>query len=340
LINEERKTVVDKEARRKAIDDSLKAIEKFAGKGAIMMLGDTDSEPFKDVIPTGSLALDKALGIGGVPKGRIIEIFGDEGSGKTTLALNILANVQKMDGVGAFIDVEHALDPNYAKNIGVDTDGLIISQPDSGEQALEICETLAKGGGIDLIIVDSVAALVPRAEIEGEVGDAFIGLQARMMSQALRKLTGIASKCNVCVVFINQLRYKIGVMFGNPKTTPGGLALKFHASVRMEVYAGEAIKEGDVKIGSRTRVKVVKNKMAPPFNEAIFTNYFGKGINHEEELVDLGVANGIIEKSGAWYSYKGEKISQGKEAAMKYLVEKPEVRKEVETEIKKALKLI
>ena len=325
--------------RKKAIDEALKQIEKFAGKGSIMRLGDEEVHEFKDIIPTGSLALDKALGIGGIPKGRITEIFGAEGSGKTTLALHILANAQKQGGVGAFIDVEHALDPFYAKNLGVDTVNLLISQPDTGEQALEIAEILTRSGGIDVIVVDSVAALVPRAEIEGEVGDAFIGLQARLMSQALRKLTGVVSKSKVSIIFINQLRYKIGVMFGNPMTTPGGLALKFHSTIRLEMLGSAAIKKGEERVGSRMKVKVVKNKFAPPFKTAEFDMFFGKGISKESELIDIASENDIIDKSGAWFSYKGEKLGQGKENTLELLLQRPKLAAEIEKEVRKFLKL-
>lgn len=323
--------------KQKAIDEALKQIEKFAGKGAIMRMGEEGAREFKDVIPTGSIALDKALGIGGIPRGRITEIFGHEGSGKTTLALHILANAQKQGGVAAFIDVEHALDPFYAKNLGVDTDNLLISQPDTGEQALEIAEILTRSGGVDAIVVDSVAALVPRAEIEGDIGDSFIGLQARLMSQALRKLTGVVSKSNVCTIFINQVRYKIGIMFGNPLTTPGGLALKFHASMRLDIVSASPIKRGEEKIGNHIKIRVVKNKFAPPFRDAEFDVMYGKGISKEGELIDIGADKNIIEKAGAWFSYKGEKIGQGKENAVEFLLQHPAIANEIEKEIRKNL---
>jgi recombination protein RecA len=311
--------------REKAIDLALSQIEKQFGKGAIMRLG--NDEPLPDVasIPTGSLSLDVALGVGGVPRGRVIEIFGPESSGKTTLALHIVAEAQKLGGIAAFIDAEHALDIGYARKLGVKTDDLLVSQPDTGEQALEITEMLVRSGAIDVLVIDSVAALVPKAEIEGDMGDSHMGLQARLMSQALRKLTGIISKSNCCVIFINQIRMKIGVMFGNPETTTGGNALKFYASVRMDIRKIASLKQGNDVIGSRTRVKVVKNKVAPPFKEVEFDILYGEGISREGDLLDLAVDKGIVEKSGAWFSYEKERIGQGRENSRLFLKEKPEI---------------
>ena len=310
--------------REKAIDLAVSQIEKQFGKGAIMRLGEGGIVKDVQVISTGSLGLDVALGIGGVPRGRVMEIYGPESSGKTTLALQIVAEAQKLGGMGAFIDAEHALDLGYAKKLGVNTDDLLISQPDHGEQALEITETLVRSGAIDVVVIDSVAALVPKAEIEGEMGDSHMGLQARLMSQALRKLTGSISRSRCIVVFINQIRMKIGVMFGNPETTTGGNALKFYASVRMDIRRIGALKDGDNIIGGRTRVKVVKNKMAPPFKEAEFDILYGTGISRDGEIVDLGSECGVVEKSGAWYSYGGERIGQGREAAKQFLKDHPE----------------
>jgi recombination protein RecA len=310
--------------REKAIDLAVSQIERQFGKGAIMKLGEAWVPKDQPIVSTGSLGLDIALGIGGVPRGRVVEIYGPESSGKTTLALHILAEAQKKGGMGAFIDAEHALDIAYAKKLGVKTDDLLISQPDHGEQALEIAETLVRSGAIDVLVVDSVAALVPKAEIEGEMGDAHMGLQARLMSQALRKLTATISRSQTVVIFINQIRMKIGVMFGNPETTTGGNALKFYASVRMDIRRIGALKDGDNVIGGRTRVKVVKNKMAPPFKEAEFDILYGTGISRDGEVVDLGSEIGIVEKSGAWYSYGGERIGQGREAARQFLKEHPE----------------
>jgi recombination protein RecA len=315
--------------RDKAIDLAVSQIEKQFGKGAIMRLGEGGLIKDLPVISTGSLGLDIALGIGGVPRGRVIEIYGPEASGKTTLALQIIAEAQAQGGMGAFIDAEHALDVAYARKLGVKTDDLLISQPDHGEQALEIAETLVRSGAIDVLVVDSVAALVPKAEIEGEMGDAHMGLQARLMSQALRKLTATISRSHTVVIFINQIRMKIGVMFGNPETTTGGNALKFYASVRMDIRRTGAIKEGDSVVGGRTRVKVVKNKMAPPFREAEFDILYGTGISREGEIVDLGSEMGIIEKSGAWYSFKGERIGQGRESARQFLKDHPDTASEV-----------
>ena len=305
-----------------------------------MKLGDTGANMNIETVPTGSLSLDIALGLGGVPKGRIVEIYGPESSGKTTVALHMVAEVQKRGGIAGFIDAEHALDPVYAKNIGVDIDNLYISQPDNGEQALEITETMVRSGAVDIIIVDSVAALVPKAEIDGDMGDSHVGLQARLMSQALRKLTGVISKSNCSVIFINQLREKVGVMFGNPETTTGGRALKFYSSIRLDVRRIEALKQGGEVIGNRTRVKVVKNKIAPPFKEAEFDIMFGKGISQEGDILDLAANNNIINKSGAWYAYNGEKIGQGRENAKLYLREHPDVMKEVDRKVREQYGLI
>jgi recombination protein RecA len=315
--------------REKAIDLAVSQIERQFGKGAIMKLGEGGLIKDIAVISTGSLGLDVALGVGGVPRGRVIEIYGPEASGKTTLALHIIAEAQKQGGIGAFIDAEHALDLGYAKKLGVKTDDLLISQPDHGEQALEIAETLVRSGAIDVLVIDSVAALVPKAEIEGEMGDAHMGLQARLMSQALRKLTATISRSQTVVTFINQIRMKIGVMFGNPETTTGGNALKFYASLRMDIRRTGALKEGDSIVGGRTRVKVVKNKLAPPFKEAEFDILYGTGISREGELVDLGSEMGILEKSGAWYSFNGERIGQGRESAKEFLRAHAETAKEV-----------
>jgi len=329
-----REVNMGKEDRIRALESALAQIEKQDGKGSIMKLGDTSANMNIETVPTGSISLDIALGLGGVPKGRIIEIFGPESSGKTTVALHMIAEVQKMGGIAGFIDAEHALDPVYAKNIGVDIDNLYISQPDNGEQALEIAETMVRSGAVDIIIIDSVAALVPKAEIDGEMGDAHVGLQARLMSQALRKLTAVTSKTNCIVVFINQLREKVGVMFGNPETTTGGRALKFYASVRLDVRRIETVKQGGEVVGSRTRVKVVKNKIAPPFKEAEFDIMFGKGISKEGDVLDLASEIGIINKSGAWYSYNDVKIGQGRENAKQYLAENPEIYEEIYEKIR------
>lgn len=323
-----------KEDKLKALDAALGQIEKQYGKGSVMKLGDSGKNMNVQTVPTGSLSLDIALGLGGVPRGRIIEVYGPESSGKTTVALHMVAEVQKRGGIAGFIDAEHALDPVYAKNIGVDIDGLYISQPDNGEQALEITETMVRSGAIDIIIVDSVAALVPKAEIEGDMGDSHMGLQARLMSQALRKLTGVVAKSNCIVIFINQLREKLGVMFGNPETTTGGRALKFYASVRMDVRRTEAIKQAGEVIGNRTRIKVVKNKIAPPFKEAEFDIMFGKGISKESDILDLAVNLGIIQKSGAWFAYNETKIGQGRENAKVFLKENPQAAAEIEQKIR------
>ena len=322
------------EEKMKALDAALAQIEKQYGKGSVMKLGDQSANMGIDVVPTGSLSLDLALGLGGMPRGRIIEIYGPESSGKTTVALHVVAEVQKMGGIAGFIDAEHALDPTYAAHIGVDIDNLYISQPDNGEQALEITETMVRSGAVDVIIVDSVAALVPKAEIDGEMGDSHVGLHARLMSQALRKLTGIISKSNCVVIFINQLREKVGVMYGNPETTTGGRALKFYASVRLDVRRIETLKVGGEVVGNRTRVKVVKNKVAPPFKEAEFDIMFGKGISKEGDILDLAVLHDIINKAGAWYSYNGEKIGQGRENTKLYLANNPEVMEEIEQQVR------
>ena len=322
------------EDKKKALEAALSQIEKSFGKGSVMKLGDETKDSSVLSVPTGSLGLDIALGIGGFPKGRIIEIYGPESSGKTTVALHCCAEVQKRGGIAAFIDAEHALDPVYAKNIGVDIDNLYISQPDNGEQALEITNTLVRSGAVDIVIVDSVAALVPKAEIDGDIGDSHMGLQARLMSQALRMLTGVISKTNCIVIFINQLRQKIGVMFGNPETTTGGTALKFYCSVRLDVRRIEAIKQSGDVVGNRTRVKVVKNKVAPPFREAEFDIMFGKGISKEGDILDIAVNNDIIEKSGAWFAYGGQKIGQGRENTKTYLAENPAVMLEIENKVR------
>ncbi len=321
---------MEREDKLKALDAALAQIERQFGKGSVMKLGDPGTQMNVETIPTGSLSLDIALGLGGIPKGRIVEIYGPESSGKTTVTLHMIAEVQKRGGIAGFIDAEHALDPVYAKNIGVDIDNLYISQPDNGEQALEITETMVRSGAIDIVVVDSVAALVPKAEIDGEMGDSHVGLQARLMSQALRKLTAVISKSNCTVIFINQLREKVGIMFGNPETTTGGRALKFYSSVRLDVRRIESLKQAGEVIGNRTRVKVVKNKIAPPFKEAEFDIMFGKGISREGDLLDLAADANIIVKSGAWYAYKGQKIGQGRENAKQYLLDNPEVYSEVE----------
>lgn len=320
--------------KQKALEAALGQIEKQYGKGSVMKLGESGANMQVETVPTGSLSLDIALGLGGVPKGRIIEIYGPESSGKTTVALHMVAEVQKRGGIAGFIDAEHALDPVYAKNIGVDIDNLYISQPDNGEQALEITETMVRSGAVDIVIVDSVAALVPKAEIDGDMGDSHVGLQARLMSQALRKLTAAISKSNCIVIFINQLREKVGVMFGNPETTTGGRALKFYSSIRMDVRRVETLKQGGEMVGNRTRIKVVKNKIAPPFKQAEFDIMFGEGISQEGDILDLAVSLNIINKSGAWFAYNGAKIGQGRENAKIYLKEHPDVRDEVERKVR------
>ena len=320
--------------KQKALDAALSQIEKQFGKGSVMKLGDSSNNMNVETIPTGSLSLDIALGLGGIPKGRVIEVYGPESSGKTTVALHMVAEVQKRGGVAGFIDAEHALDPVYASKIGVDIDNLYISQPDNGEQALEITETLVRSGAVDIIIVDSVAALVPKAEIDGDMGDSHVGLQARLMSQALRKLTACISKTNCTVIFINQLREKVGVMFGNPETTTGGRALKFYSYVRMDVRRIETLKQAGEMIGNRTRIKVVKNKIAPPFKEAEFDIMFGEGISREGDVLDLAANLGIINKSGAWYAYNGEKIGQGRENAKQYLRDHPDVMADAESKVR------
>ena len=332
--------MADERAERgKAIDLALVQIERQFGKGSIMRLGSRDAITNGGVIPTGSLALDSALGVGGVPRGRVIEIFGPESSGKTTLALHIISEAQRTGGMAAFIDAEHALDSKYARQLGVDVDNLLVSQPDSGEQALEIAEMLVRSGALDVCVIDSVAALVPKAELEGEMGDSHMGLQARLMSQALRKLTGIVSKSRTSLVFINQIREKIGVMFGNPETTTGGRALKFYASVRIDVRRVASIKDGDEVTGSRTKAKVVKNKVAPPFRDAEFDIMYGTGISKEGDLIDLGTEKGILEKSGAWFSYKGERLGQGRENAKQFLKENSDISRQVDEELRRALNI-
>jgi recombination protein RecA len=324
----------------KALDVALAQIEKQFGKGSIMKLGEASAGLVIDVIPTGSLALDLALGVGGVPRGRVIEIFGPESSGKTTIALHVIAEAQKMGGAAAFIDAEHALDPVYAKALGVNIDDLLVAQPDTGEQGLEICEALVRSAAVDVVVVDSVAALVPRAEIEGEMGDNHVGLHARLMSQALRKLTGSISKSNTCVIFINQIREKIGVMFGNPETTTGGRALKFYASVRIDIRKQESLKQGQDIVGNRTRAKIVKNKVAPPFKSADFDIMYGEGISREGSIVDIGTEMEIISKSGAWYSYNGERLGQGRENVKEHLKLHPEIANEIEQRIRSSINSI
>ncbi|MBE7088263.1 MAG: recombinase RecA [Clostridiales bacterium] len=326
------------EEKLKALNSTVSMIEKQYGKGAIMKLGDAKVNVDLEVIPTGCLSLDLALGVGGVPRGRILEIYGPESSGKTTVALHIIAETQKLGGVAAFIDAEHALDAVYAKALGVNTDELYVSQPDTGEQALDICESLVRSSAVDIIVVDSVAALTPKAEIEGDMGDAHVGLLARLMSQALRKLTAITSRSKTCVIFINQLREKVGVMFGNPETTPGGKALKYFSSVRLDIRKADALKNGDGIIGNRAKCKVVKNKVAPPFKVAEFDIIYGTGISQEGCLMDLGVEFGILQKSGSWFSYNDEKIAQGREKLREYLINNPEVKAEIDEKIREAFK--
>lgn len=325
--------------REKALEAALGQIDRQFGKGSIMRLGD-DNRPKVEVIPTGSTALDVALGIGGLPRGRVVEIYGPESSGKTTLTLHAVANAQKAGGIAAFIDAEHALDPEYAKKLGVDTDALLVSQPDTGEQALEIADMLIRSGAIDIIVIDSVAALTPKAEIQGEMGDSHVGLQARLMSQALRKITGALHSTGTTAIFINQLREKIGVMFGSPETTTGGKALKFYASVRLDIRRIETLKEGSEPVGNRTRVKVVKNKMAPPFKQAEFDILYGQGISREGGLIDMGVEHGFVRKSGSWYTYEGDQLGQGKENSRKFLRDNPELANEIERRLKEKLGII
>ncbi|HXH05077.1 MAG TPA: recombinase RecA [Vicinamibacterales bacterium] len=330
---------IDRE-RLKAVELAVGQIEKQFGKGSIMRLGQRDAIMPVAAIPTGSISLDYALGIGGMPRGRVVEIFGPESSGKTTLALQVIAQAQQRGGMAAFVDAEHALDAQYARKLGVDLDNLLVSQPDNGEQALEIVEVLVRSGGVDVVVVDSVAALVPRAEIEGEMGDAQVGLQARLMSQALRKLTGVVSKSRTCLIFINQLREKIGVMFGNPETTTGGRALKFYASVRIDIRRIGAIKDGEQVVGGRTRVKIVKNKVAPPFREAEFDVLYGEGISKEGDLLDLAVERRIVEKSGTWFAFNGERLGQGRENAKQFLRENPDVFQKIEERVRRELGLL
>ena len=338
--NENKNTNKSNDEKQKALDAALGQIEKQYGKGAVMKLGDPDAQMDVETVPTGSLSLDIALGLGGIPKGRVVEIYGPESSGKTTVALHMVAEVQKRGGIASFIDAEHALDPHYAKNIGVDIDNLYISQPDCGEQALEITETMVRSGAVDIIIVDSVAALVPKAEIDGEMGDSHVGLHARLMSQALRKLTSVISKSNCIVIFINQLREKVGVMFGNPEVTTGGRALKFYASVRLDVRRTESLKQNGEVVGNHVRVKVVKNKVAPPFKEAEFDIMFGQGISREGDVLDLASKCDVVNKSGAWYAYEGDKIGQGRENAKAFLRENPALFEEIEQKVRKAYQLI
>ncbi|WP_455386208.1 recombinase RecA [Acidihalobacter prosperus] len=325
------------ENRKKALAAALGQIEKQYGKGSVMRLGDAGAVRDVEVIPTGSLGLDLALGVGGLPRGRVVEIYGPESSGKTTLTLQVIAEAQKMGGTAAFVDAEHALDPTYAEKLGVNTEDLLVSQPDTGEQALEITDMLVRSSAVDIVVVDSVAALTPRAEIEGEMGDSHVGLQARLMSQALRKLTGNIKRSNTMVIFINQIRMKIGVMFGNPETTTGGNALKFYSSVRLDIRRIGAIKKGDEVIGNQTRVKVVKNKVAPPFKKAEFDILYGEGSSREGELIDMGVEQGLVDKSGAWYSYQGERIGQGKDNARQFLKDNPEMAQEIEQALREKL---
>jgi recombination protein RecA len=328
----------DRNERSKAIEAALAQIDKQFGKGSIMRLGSREKVEVP-AIPTGALSLDAALGVGGLPRGRVVEIFGPESSGKTTLALHVIAEAQRRGGMAAFVDAEHALDANYAAKLGVDTDNLLVSQPDSGEQALEIAEVLIRSGAVDVLVIDSVAALVPRSELEGEMGEAQMGLQARLMSQALRKLTSIVAKSKTCLVFINQLREKIGVMFGNPETTTGGRALKFYASIRLDIRRVASLKEGEEVIGSRAKVKVVKNKVAPPFREAEFDILYGEGISKEGDLLDLGVEQKVVEKSGAWYAFEGDRLGQGRENARQFLKDNHDIRNEIEVRLRKGLGL-
>ncbi|HEV8040165.1 MAG TPA: recombinase RecA [Bryobacteraceae bacterium] len=331
---------MDEKERARTLGLTLTQIEKQFGKGSIVRLGSKEAVVQVAAISSGSISLDHALGVGGFPRGRIIEIFGPESSGKTTIALQVIAEAQKVGGMAAFIDVEHALDPAYARKLGVDVDNLLVSQPDYAEQALEITSALIVSGSIDVLVVDSVAALVPKSELDGEMGDSHMGLQARLMSQAMRKLTGHVSKSNTCLVFINQIREKIGVMFGNPETTTGGRALKFYSSVRADIRRIAAIKDGEVVVGNRTKVKIVKNKVAPPFREAEFDIIYGEGISREGDLIDLGVAQNLVEKSGSWYSYKGDRIGQGRDNARQFLKDNPDIRQALDTELRKALGML
>ncbi len=328
---------MDEKEKARVLGVTLGQIEKQFGKGSIVRLGSKEAILPVSAISSGAISIDYALGVGGFPRGRICEIFGPESSGKTTIALHVIAEAQRAGGMAAFIDVEHALDPTYARKLGVDVDNLLVSQPDYAEQALEITSALISSGSIDVLVVDSVAALVPKAELDGEMGDAFVGVQARLMSQAMRKLTGIVSKSNTCLIFINQIREKIGIMFGNPETTTGGRALKFYSSVRADIRRIAAIKDGDVVTGNRTKVKIVKNKVAPPFKEAEFDIMYGEGISREGDLIDLGVAQNVVEKSGSWYSYKGERIGQGRENARQFLRDNPDIRRQVDAELRKLL---
>jgi recombination protein RecA len=333
------KLMLDEKEKMRALQATLGAIEKQFGKGSVLRLGSKESVQPVAVIPSGSISLDHALGVGGFPRGRIIEVFGPESSGKTTIALQVVAEAQKAGGVAAFVDVEHALDPGYARKLGVDIDNLLVSQPDFAEQALEITNTLIQSGSIDVLVVDSVAALVPKAELDGEMGDSFVGVHARLMSQAMRKLTGIVSKSNTCLIFINQIREKIGVMFGSPETTTGGRALKFYSSVRLDIRRIGALKEGEEVIGNRTKVKVVKNKVAPPFREAEFDIIYGQGISREGDLIDLAVANTVVEKSGSWYSYKGDRIGQGRDNARQFIKDNPDFFRRIDIELRDKLGL-
>ncbi len=328
----------DLKDRRRVVDQAMASLEKQFGKGSIYRLGSHERQII-DVIPSGALSLDLALGIGGLPRGRVVEVFGPESSGKTTIALQLLAQAQKAGGTAAFIDAEHALDPTYARKLGVDVDNLLVSQPDSGEQALEITNALVASGGIDAVVVDSVAALVPKAELEGEMGDSHVGLQARLMSQALRKLTGVTHRTQTCLMFINQIREKIGVMFGSPETTTGGRALKFYSSVRLDVRKLAALKDGEVVVGSRTKVKVVKNKLAPPFREVEFDLLYGEGVSREGDLIDLGVAHNLIEKSGSWFSFRGDRVGQGRENVRQYLKQNPDIAAALEAELRQKLEI-
>ena len=338
-VPRQEKLMLDEKEKMRALQATLGAIEKQFGKGSVLRLGSKESVQPVAVIPSGSISLDHALGVGGFPRGRIIEVYGPESSGKTTIALQVVAEAQKAGGVAAFVDVEHALDPGYARKLGVDIDNLLVSQPDFAEQALEITNTLIQSGSIDVLVVDSVAALVPKAELDGEMGDSFVGVHARLMSQAMRKLTGIVSKSNTCLIFINQIREKIGVMFGSPETTTGGRALKFYSSVRLDIRRISALKEGEEVIGNRTKVKVVKNKVAPPFREAEFDIIYGQGISREGDLIDLAVANTVVEKSGSWYSYKGDRIGQGRDNARQFIKDNPDFFRRIDIELRDKLGL-